>query len=552
MIESGTVGSAGLAMENAALMNSGSFLSGLAKPGLSMALQGAGVPGMFANPLAGGLAGIGGGLSSALEGGFGNAASGAMTYLANQGAGDEGSSMSVGVTPVDEGGSMFDFGDYYKMLNGDVSSGFDSISNLFGDSLGGLQNTFGSGFLDLSNQFGSAFSGLGDTLGQIPQWLSDYSGDFSNSVMQFGSGLADSISSGIGGLGSGIGSAFEGLGSGLSQALSGVGSGIAGLGSGLANMFGGLPSSMGGNNALIGSLLGGLMASQMGKAPPATSTTTSGPQYTPEEQAARSHIFNNAKSLYDSTSSQIAGMDYPGAKPVGPSAPTQDAWSTLLGYADGEGARNSEELKKAQTFGLNGALDVKNNPYLSSAINAAIRPLTEQMMDSGGILSQIRGNSTLNGQPGGTRQGIAEGIALKKYQNAVGDISAKMSSDAYTKGLDTFSKTLAVAPNTQSTIMQPGLIKSGVGTQQEGYQQAQNDYTAGAKQWKLNAPWAPLQNYTNLVYGGSSPSTTTTATANPPQSSSWNNILSGALMGGSLFGGKNTDNSGQMFSFFGR
>jgi hypothetical protein len=51
----------------------------------------------------------------------------------------------------------------------------------------------------------------------------------------------------------------------------------------------------------------------------------------------------------------------------------------------------------------------------------------------------------------------------------------------------------------------------GVGAQMEGLAQEEAAYLANQNMWNLNAPWAPLQNYANIVYGGASPSTTSTS-----------------------------------------
>ena len=114
---------------------------------------------------------------------------------------------------------------------------------------------------------------------------------------------------------------------------------------------------------------------------------------------------------------------------------------------------------------------------------------------------------------GGTRQGIAEGIAAGRMAQAQGDTAAKIASDAYNKGQETFQKTLTFAPQAMEAGMTPVNWLSSVGAQKENLAQAQADYEANARLWQMNAPWVPLQNYASLVYGGSAPSTSVLSTS---------------------------------------
>ena len=122
-------------------------------------------------------------------------------------------------------------------------------------------------------------------------------------------------------------------------------------------------------------------------------------------------------------------------------------------------------------------------------------------------MSQIRDVAVNAGQFGSSRQGVAEGIAAGRYADAVGETTAKITTDGYGKGLDTFSRTLAFAPQAIQTGLMPSNILSGIGAQYEAQGQQLNDYLGNYNMWDYNAPWTPLQNYANIVYGGSNPTT---------------------------------------------
>ncbi len=78
---------------------------------------------------------------------------------------------------------------------------------------------------------------------------------------------------------------------------------------------------------------------------------------------------------------------------------------------------------------------------------------------------------------------------------------------------------------------QPVATLSGIGAQQENIAQQEAAYQANANMWGLNAPWAPLQNYANIVYGGANPSTTSTSDASAPKKNRATGALGGAAAG---------------------
>jgi hypothetical protein len=292
----------------------------------------------------------------------------------------------------------------------------------------------------------------------------------------------------------------------------------------------------------------------------------------------RAAVADDARNVY---ASQMDLGPYPGAVPVGLSGATTASQKLTAGavpevsmdvaqarqFADtaatgintvASEANQQNQWNQYQNMqvannldaGLN-AMDVQNNPYLAQAMQAAIRPITESYTDAGGVMSGIRTNAANAGQYGGSRQGVAEGIAADRYMEQVGDTMAKMGSDAYNKGMDTYTKTLAVIPDwqkasqgnltanaaalqgtSQAANVQADAAKtnaqtyqdavnalSGVGAQQENYQQQIADYYANARLWDINSQWLPLQNYANIVYGNSGAGTSTASASSAPRTS---------------------------------
>lgn len=244
-----------------------------------------------------------------------------------------------------------------------------------------------------------------------------------------------------------------------------------------------------------------------------TSTgTTTNLNYSPEEAARRAQVMDEAQRVYQATGGNISNSTYPGSAPVEFSPETIVSQKLAVQNAAAAQAQVNN-INQGVNYGLTQAMDVENNPYLDNAIAAAVRPIQESYTDAGGVMSQIRTGAGQAGQMGGTRQGIAEGIAAGRMAQAQGDTAAKIASDAYNKGQETFQKTLTFAPQAMEAGMTPVNWLSSVGAQKENLAQAQADYEANARLWQMNAPWVPLQNYASLVYGGSAPSTSVLSTS---------------------------------------
>lgn len=302
-----------------------------------------------------------------------------------------------------------------------------------------------------------------------------------------------------------------------------------------------------------------------------STNTTTQVNYSPEEAARRTQVMDESTRVYNATAGQAQAMGYPGSAPVGYTDDTygaqqmvrnnvnQTAYDVGMGREYQANTRNTlpqtmnqqavnnawsnyqqQLMGQSVQYGLNGAMDVQNNPYLASAMRAAVRPITESYMDPGGVMSGIRTNAENTGQYGGSRQGIAEGIAAGRYASAVEDAVSKMGSEAYKQGQETYAKTLgavndwskagtanttanaqyaqnlaeaaqaqaATTNQLNDTYQNAANNLSGVGAQNENLAQQWADYAANQRLWQLNSQWLPLQNYASLVYGTGGQGTT--------------------------------------------
>lgn len=191
----------------------------------------------------------------------------------------------------------------------------------------------------------------------------------------------------------------------------------------------------------------------------------------------------------------------------------------------------------AQNFALGPLLFPETNPALRQATDAAIRPLTEQFTES--VLPQIRGGAIAANQPGGSRQGVAEGIASRGFLRQVGDTSANIQSDAYQQGLDAFIKGLALAPQTAGLQTLPSSILDIIGGQRQGQEQQRltEEQTKFFNTQLLDLTVAQELAKLAGTFGGGSTIATATQPNQAGGSSAFNRALGGASAGFGLSGG---------------
>lgn len=172
---------------------------------------------------------------------------------------------------------------------------------------------------------------------------------------------------------------------------------------------------------------------------------------------------------------------------VAPFSPFQQfAQGGTMGAAQNFAGNVNPMLQGALGFGLQGALDVQNNPYLQQAISAAQQPTIEAFQRG---TQNIGSAAQQAGAYGGARQGILESNLSRDFGRALSDQAAQMGSQAYGQGLQAFSNTLGQAPGIAGLPFDILNQVNAYGGQQQGQQQAQ-----------LNAPLTGLQQYQGAIF----------------------------------------------------
>lgn len=202
------------------------------------------------------------------------------------------------------------------------------------------------------------------------------------------------------------------------------------------------------------------------------------------------------------------------------------------GVIDKQGSlqQMSGNLSSAQNFLSGDVMDINKNPALRGAIDAAMRPITENFQNvampgmrtdavSAGALGSPKGNARMN-------------MATTDYLRQTGDTAATMANTAYEKNLDALVKGVALAPQSMQASLFPETALEGVGAQRRELANQQGSQA-------FNQKMLPFQLGTQLISSAAGApgagSTSTVQGAQPP--SSWTQALGAGLSAASLLAG---------------
>lgn len=219
--------------------------------------------------------------------------------------------------------------------------------------------------------------------------------------------------------------------------------------------------------------------------------------------------FNEASDLFRNNDLEF----FPGSTVAERQPEELTAKRGFLDYAQGGAEQGSQALLDALQFQSTGAIDVENNPALQRAIEAAQRPTRENLLEN--VLPAISGGAQQAGQVGGSRQGIAEGLAISRADQTSADIASRMASDAYAQGLDAQTKSLALGPSILQAGAFPETMMARIGEAERTYEQALIDEAIQRFNFEQQAPYTELQQYMNIVGQPMGGQTTATNTGGP-------------------------------------
>lgn len=220
----------------------------------------------------------------------------------------------------------------------------------------------------------------------------------------------------------------------------------------------------------------------------------------------------------------------PQAVGVEPFNAQQEQAQNMALAASGTQSQLAGKGAQGANFLLSGdVLRPDSNPALQQYMNAAVQPIYQNLTDV--ALPSVRGGAVTAGGYGGSRQGIAEGIAMRGASDAAGRTTADIANQGYQSGLDAMTKAGALLPIYQGSQTQAASTVGAVGDVRRSMSEALRGSVNEATMLKLLAG-KELAALTGAIPGGS-----TTATASAPSTSPLQMGMGLAGLGLNLFTG---------------
>ncbi len=195
-------------------------------------------------------------------------------------------------------------------------------------------------------------------------------------------------------------------------------------------------------------------------------TQTTKQELSPEQR----QLLNQAMGLIEPVASNVPHTpQVPGFDP----AQVQAQEGTLAKAAPGgdleklasNGARATNFLTSGDVMNLD------SNPHLRGAVDAAVRPLTENFQNV--VMPGVRGGAIQAGALGSSKARQAGDYAASTYLRSVGDSTNQLLNQAYGQNLDAMLKGIALTPQSQSASLFPQVAQDTVGGQRRTLQQQQ-------------------------------------------------------------------------------
>jgi hypothetical protein len=260
-----------------------------------------------------------------------------------------------------------------------------------------------------------------------------------------------------------------------------------------------------------------------------TKTTTQ--QLTPEQQS----LVSLATPQYQQFAASTPTL--PGAAGVAGFNPNQTAGQqSVLNSAGTAGnivgtAGNTDQYLASGSF-----LDPGSNPYVQNAVKAATDPIFQNLAQSTIPGQQAAGASGSGVNYGGSREGIAEGLATQGAQRAAGQAGAGIMNTALGQGLNATLSAIGQAPTQAGAQTIPGTIQSTVGDVQQAQDQRTLDAQNQANMFAQMLPMLKAQFLTQGAAGLPGGSTTSVGQSNT-DANPISQIIGGASAAGGLAGG---------------
>ena len=265
-------------------------------------------------------------------------------------------------------------------------------------------------------------------------------------------------------------------------------------------------------------------------------------------------LYGNTNALGNQPTQFYPGQTYAGMDPL-----MKQGINSNLGFAN-QYFPSIFNQGLNSLYGQMNAMDVGNNPYVQDmnqvAANQFTRASGQAIGDMVGqfrnqVLPSITNDAVAAGGLGGSRQGVAQGLAIQGLgtnvqnmiqsgQSDLANMYAQTNLGAYGQGLQAANAATGQLPQYTQLGLLPGQIAQQAGGMYEGYQQKAIDDAVNRWDFYQNEPWQRLSNM-NAIYQGAAPyaqqSSTSKTQAPQPTTSPWATAAAAGLGAYGLFSG---------------
>lgn len=261
----------------------------------------------------------------------------------------------------------------------------------------------------------------------------------------------------------------------------------------------------------------------------AAPTTTTTPIMSSQQNELLNYLMPQVRQFAATVPQRYTGETVAGFDP----AQTEAQRMALSGaQSQDEAAKNALSTYNYYTTG--GVWDPSRS-NVGGAIDAAVRPITQQLTES--TLPALRGEAITTGNYGGSRQGIAEGLASGRASTATGDTAAKISEDLYRTNVEAELRALGLTPTIQAAQTAGAQTTGAVGDVRQAMAQRYMDEQRSNFYFDQNAPFLQAQELASIY--GVLPTGGVQSVGSVPPTNRLAQAIGGGMTGaaaGSLFG----------------
>lgn len=148
----------------------------------------------------------------------------------------------------------------------------------------------------------------------------------------------------------------------------------------------------------------------------------------------------------------------------------------------------------AATRGLGGG---GANPYVDQVADVVTRRINQNLTEQ--VLPALQSGAVASGTLGGSRQALAQGLAVQEANRELADRLAQLYAEEFNRQTRTSLETLRSMPTVFQSLIAPGMALAGVGEQQRELEQQRINEAVARWAFEQQLPYTKLAEYFNVA-----------------------------------------------------